>query len=143
MSHVWALIWRLPAPLLAAPERILLATLCIVVGGAGLFPQAQPSTLRSLMPEWAVYVWAVTLLLGGLALLVGILRSDRPLERAGLGLTIVGSVTYAVVVTVVVGLPGLVAGLAYLLLAAAYAVRLLVSTAGRQVLEAARREEDL
>lgn len=134
------LVDHLPAPVLMAPERVLIQVCVVIIGITGL-TVARPGSLSELLPTWLVVEWAATLLAGGLASMVGYWRDMRRLDRMGSSLVLLGSVTYAAGVLITAGLRGMPAVVIYLGIAGAAAVRLLVGSAAWARVRAGRRDQ--
>lgn len=127
----WRRLW---AAFLLVPERVALKTACVLIGLGVLLTPAQPASLRALLPEWVVYEWGITLLIGGLCTLGGIAWASRSVERLGVGLVGLGFLTYGVAVLKVAGVQGIPGGLLFLVISAACFVRLWMSGRGRKSL---------
>ena len=127
-----AVIWllhRIPTAVLVAPERVAIKAACALIGFTAFF--IRPTSLNALLPQWSVYVWGATWLLGGLAGLTGYWRSSREIERAGHWLIIAGALEYAVAIAAVVGGPGYATVTLLALIAMCSLVRLLVAAGAR------------
>lgn len=123
---------RLWAATLQAPERVALKTASIIIGLAVLFTPVQPASLRALLPEWVVYEWGGTLLLGGICTLGGIAWASRSIERFGVGLVGLGFLTYGLAVLKVAGVNGVYGLTLFLAFTAACVIRLWMSGRGRK-----------
>lgn len=123
------LMAHLPEPVAANPERILINLGCVLIGLSAIIGQRSPA-LDRLWP-FPLYEWAVTMLIGGLAVLIGVFRSKRTMERLGLILLLAGCLFYAVLLLVVFGWGGAIVSTIFFVIAAAKAVRLVVSSAIR------------
>lgn len=122
----------LPLKIAEAPERVLINVMCVLIGAAVLLSDQS----GRLWPPVVSYVWAVMLIVGGAAALVGYWRNPsgslaRPLERLGYLVVGAASLAYGVRALWVVGWAAVpIAGI-FLGIAFAKAVRLLVSSAAR------------
>lgn len=123
------LLRHLPAAVAATPERVLINLSCALIGLSVLIGTRSPA-LNRLYP-FPLYEWALTMLVGGLAVLAGMASRRRTLERLGMILISVGCVFYAVLLLVVFGWAGAVTAFIFLAIAAAKAIRLLTSGAAR------------
>lgn len=133
-------LWRrsavtaLPAPLAAAPERVLINCACILIGLAGLFAPA-PRSLLVVWPHWVAFEWAAVMVAGGAAALLGYWHQPSPrwgpVERVGYLAVLLATLLYGVGVIVTFGGQGAFAGIIYIGIATSKAIRLLVSTAAR------------
>lgn len=127
-----------PAPIIAAPERILLKFACMMIGVGLLVSVKDPTSTLAAFPDWTVYELGITFTVGGLASLIGIFRRNRPLERFGVALTALGAVSYAAAIVKVFG-PSRFAGvIIFAGVALACLTRLAISSAAMSVLIAAR-----
>lgn len=123
-----------PEPVAAAPERVLINVVCVLVGLAVLI-----SRNSSLWPQPVARAWAAAMICGGLAVIVGYWNSYRDqsrrwagsLERVGYLAILLAGLAYGVQVIVAYGWRGLPVGAVFLGIAAAKAIRLLVSSAAR------------
>lgn len=145
MSRLERLTWRLatliPAKVRAAPERLLINSVCVLIGLAGL-AAVRPGSLLELLPRWFAYWWAGLILFGGVMALVGILRERRAPERVGVAAIMAAAAIYGVAALVVFGWSAVWSALIWLGIAAAKAIRLIVSLAARdQVLRNGRERE--
>jgi tryptophan-rich sensory protein len=130
------LLWlatRLPQPVAEAPERVFINLICAATGLSVLVSN-RPSPLWS---HSVATAWSVLMLGGGLAALVGYWQSARrgrttALERVGYLAILIASVTYSVRVVDVFGWRAVPIALAFLGIAGAKAVRLLISSAARE-----------
>lgn len=127
----------LPEPVAAAPERVLINGACFLIGLAALVAE-RPGSLLELWPSWIAIEWAVVMMCGGLAALVGYWkRQTSPrelwgsLERVGYLAIFLAASLYGVGVIVVFGWSGAFSGVVYLGIAFAKIVRLTVSTSAR------------
>jgi len=128
---------RIPQPLLAAPERVLINVACVLIGAAALVAE-RPGSLLQVWPWWVAAEWAVIMASGGLAVLVGYwMRQSSQwalwvsLERVGYLAILLAAALYGVGVIVVFGWSGFFSGAIYLGIAAAKLIRLITSTAAR------------
>jgi len=90
----------------ADPRAVFILALSVFSGLTALAVDAAPNTLRSLLPEWGVVLWAVLLSLGSLITLVGMARQTLNgiiLEQVGSVMVGVTTVYYSVLVFIVVG----------------------------------------
>lgn len=125
----------LPVPVAAAPERVLINCLCVLVGLSVLISGGNP---RLWTREFAV-AWSVVMIAGGVATLVGFWRNiiDRPLawanslERVGCLALFLATVPYGLRLIYVYGILGIPVGSAFVLIGIAKIVRLLTSSAAR------------
>ena len=136
----------LPEPVAAAPERVLINLLCVLVGVSVVVSGGHGSPL---WPRHVGLAWAATMIFGGIAALVGYwagVAAVRPwstsLARVGYFALLLATAIYGVRLLWAVELTWQTAVYAaiFLGIAAAKAVRLLVSTAARD--EVLRAGED-
>lgn len=125
----------LPQPIAEAPERVFINVICVAVGIAVLMSDDS----SALWTREAQRAWALAMLAGGVAALVGYWGSHArgrtgALERVGYLTIMLASLAYSVRVVDVFGWRGVPIGLAFLGFAAAKAVRLLISGAAREQL---------
>lgn len=125
------LIRTLPDVLIAAPERAALAFAMILVGGVivlRIVSRGDFTPTRALAA-----VWAVALLIGGVAVMGGILADRRPLERLGLWMTVLAGATVPLI-----GASAYMT-LIFIAIGTSAALRLLVSSASRTITAGIRR----
>lgn len=134
MTKTEHLIWRLatlvPAKVRTAPERLLINSVCVLIGLAGLVA-VRPGSLLELWPRWFAYWWAGLILFGGAMALAGILRERRAPERIGVAAIMVAALIYGVATLIVFGTAAIFSSCMWLGIAAAKAIRLIVSLAAR------------
>lgn len=122
------LILWIPEPLLASPERIFLKFACVLIGLGVLINNYRGTIPIAQLPELVVYELGLGFILGGGAALIGIFRSKRSLERLGLAATAFASLSYALMLAILVGATSMGAILIFTGLAGAAITRLLVSS---------------
>lgn len=125
-----AVVSRLPVILVRETERIMLNLAIAAVGITSLMALREPGTIAELLPRWLLVEWSVTLIAGGCLTLLGMVRSLRLVERAGLALKGLGCLTYAGALFSIGSGRAQVIGFLFLAISAAAAIRLLSSTAG-------------
>ena len=137
----------LPEPVAAAPERVLINLVCVLVGLAVLVSE-QPSAL---WPAEVSYAWALAMIGGGGAVLVGYWTGYRDpnarwagsLERVGYLAILLASAAYGVRAIWLFGWRAVPIGAVFLGIAAAKWIRLAVSSEARgQVLRSDSTERD-
>lgn len=144
-----AALWAASRPTVHAigelgTERLLINFACAVIGLGGLIePPAPPSPLAD-WPGWFAFEWAAAMLLGGVAALAGIIggyraTTARARERARLaewvGYVSIGVGGLVVGVTLLAaGGSAARSGVLFLAIAAAKALRLLLSYVSREEL---------
>ena len=128
-----AVVRKLPGPLIREPERVMLNIATGIVGVASLLVLAQPGTIARVLSVPLLVMWSVTLILGCLLTVVGMFRSFRATERAGLMLTAIGCAIYASALFSVGGARAQIIGYMFLAIAATKILRLLISTAGAAI----------
>lgn len=121
---------RLPTAVLVHPFEIAFATLFELVG-AGLLLQGGRVKVSSIqtLPEMLVLCWEVFLLIGGPAIMLGVLWRGTPamgraIEILGLGLGAAAWVTYAITMWVALGIPATIPALQGVTIAAACVLRI-------------------
>lgn len=126
----------LPLPLAASPERVLINTVVVFIGVVVLLSKS----LTALWPQHIAAVLASVMIGGGIATIVGywfIVGNPKPsvwivsLERFGCLAILLSTLAFGVRVADVYGLQGIPLGAIFFGLAAAKAIRLLVSSAAR------------
>lgn len=136
MTRWYPSLWMakfLPQPLAAAPERVLINFACAVVGLARLVSTSQ----SNLWPAEVGNAWATLMFLGGLAALIGYWRGSgrqlpaSSLERVGYLTIGLAALAYAVALIIEYGWSGAFVGAIFIGIAAAKAIRLVVSSAAR------------
>lgn len=132
----------LPEPLAAHPERVLINVAAALIGVSGM---VRHEGLSVIWPSWLIYEWSATMIIGGVAALVGIFRratGTRSVERLGVMLILFAALFFGVNVLIFGGTRLLFTGLIFLGIAAAKTIRLLVSGAVRAVILQQAREDD-
>lgn len=134
------LLDHIPERVAAAPERVCINVVCVLIGVSVL-----ASKPRS--PVWSAQinrVWAIAMVIGGAAALIGYWNSQQrwwaaSLARTGYLALLVASLPFGFLLLAAFGWRGVPVGLLFLAIAAAKGIRLLVSSAVReQVLRAGR-----
>jgi hypothetical protein len=101
---------RLPLPILLHPFDIFLGGLCVLSGVPLLLAYTpQPDSLEALLPTWLVFTWGAELVIGGAALVAGVVWEWRTLQRFGLVLLGPAAIVYAIAIMLTAGRSGLVA----------------------------------
>lgn len=90
----WAIVRRLPAPLVRETERVMLNASLGLVGLVSIFLIDEPGALPAVLNPPLLFVWSASLIAGAGLVLVGMWRGWRTIERAGLMLTGIGSFAY-------------------------------------------------
>jgi hypothetical protein len=132
-SSLWVSVWvtkRLPPVLIVDTWQILLSVAWFGMGIGTLLTIAQPSVTASTMPLWVRVEWCLTFILGGVFQVVALNRSLRALERAGMALSAIACLTYAFALFSTPRPASWVIGAVFVTFAAAYAIRIMASSAG-------------
>lgn len=124
-----AIVSRLPVILVRETERIMLNVAIAAVGITSLMALREPGTIAEVLPRWLLIEWSATLIAGGGLTLLGMVRSQRLVERAGIALKGLGCLTYAGALFSIGSGRAQVIGVLFLAISAAAAIRLLSSTA--------------
>lgn len=122
---------RLPEPLLASPERVLLNVAAVVIGAASYWPPAG-SVIATEWYDEVRWSWGGIMVLAGLFSLHGMFSDDPVTERTGALALMVGSWMYATTLAVVTGWGGIVPILIFYGIGVAKLIRLIRSTAYAQ-----------
>lgn len=141
-AAIW-LVRSLPDVLISAPERAVLGLTQVVIGAVFLFrilsAEVVPSSLS--LARMVSMAWAITFLISGVAVLLGILTNRRELERLGLALTILGGLSYVALAPFYGSGLSLITAIVFPAIALAAAVRLIVSTASQTITNGIARAE--
>jgi hypothetical protein len=132
---------RLPAPLLANPERLVINYMMIMMGIACLFPDTAFPTIDR-WSDWYQYEWAIGAIIGGSAALHGAYADARASERLGCTVVAICSFTFGVSL---LHTNGWAAGLVVLIvfgITVAKLLRLLRSSAYDATLRASRETQE-
>ncbi len=133
--HSWALrtLAYLPLPLTQSPERVVLNFACVAIGVSALFVRRSGSLLDT-WPAWVPPVWALAMIVGGCAILLGMFRHKMSMER--LGYLLIGGATLAFGISTIVefGLQAMSTGLIFLGMALSKAIRMVVSSEARDAI---------
>lgn len=132
---------RIPAPLLAEPERFFLATACLLIGVDAALAHTGGRVLGRDTPLIAVE-FGVCFIAGGMLTLAGLWRHRVWVERAGQALTALGCAIFLFGVIFFVGLSATAPTLVYVGIAVAYGLRLLNTAAARVRLYGGIRDRD-
>lgn len=98
---------RIPVPLVEYPLEVLLAAWGVLSGIPLLLGVAEPSSITTLLPQWAVVAWAVSLTLGGSTIALGLLaRRTATVVPAGLNLLGTACAVYALAILSSFGFTG-------------------------------------
>ena len=132
------IVRRIPTPILAAPEQILLNFACALIG-LNVFVTIPPGSVLRTWPRWAAWEWGVAMLVGGVCALYGILRDRRMAARLGFLLVGGACTIYAAAILFVTEWRGLPGAVVFLGIAGAKAIRLMAGSAHRaEVIRAGR-----
>lgn len=119
----------IPNVVAEAPERILINLCCALIGLSVIVGTRSPA-LDRLWP-FPLYEWALVMLLGGGAVLVGMFSRRRTLERLGMILVLAGCLFYGVLLLIVFHWGGVVTAAMFFAIATAKAIRLFTSAYAR------------
>ncbi len=124
------LVNKLPPILVRETERIGLSFGFICVGLISILNINQRQAIvNGDLSKAAVLNWSIMLIMGGSLTIWGMVASSRLIERAGITLSMIGCLIYAVVVLIIgTTISSLVVGVLFLALFAIKLIRLLVST---------------
>lgn len=93
------------------PYQVFLGALCVVAGMPTLFGGPKPGTLAHLMPEWMLYLWAATIVVGGAGVVAAAITRNTLTALYVEGISqlplCVVATLYAVTIAWVVGYHGL------------------------------------
>jgi len=136
-----AVVSRLPKVLVSDTERIGLSLAFICIGIGTLLNLGRPSTLG--VTEAMAINWSVTLILGGLLTIWGMVKSHRLTERVGVALAGYGCAIYgATVLSLGQTRSAIIVGVMFLCLAVIKLIRLLTSTAAQALIAERHAQED-
>lgn len=137
-----AFIRIVPEWIMAAPERALLNAACVLIG-ASVVIHVDPASVLGAWPRWASAEWGIAMLVGGALALYGTWQdANRSVARLGYLLIALASIVYGVALIVDFGWRGLSAGLIFLGIAVAKALRLFIGSAIRSSVLRAGRDFD-
>jgi CHASE2 domain-containing sensor protein len=123
------LMRHLPRTIAVHSERVIINGAVALIGLAVLVGN-HDGALNRLWP-FPLYEWAVTMLVGGVAVLIGMFRDKRSIERLGLILVAVGSLFYAGLLLYAFGSSAIFTAIIFVAIAAAKTIRLVVGSAIR------------
>jgi CHASE2 domain-containing sensor protein len=133
---------RLPAPVMANPERLSINYMMIILGLMCLDPTPVFPTVAA-WSNWYQYEWAAASILGGCAALHGAYRDARPSERLGCTVVAICSFTFGVSMLHTSGIQaGMVAAFVFTITLAKI-LRLIRSLAYDATLRASRENQEL
>lgn len=135
-----AFLYWVPESVLVSPERMFLKFACVLIGIGVLLNNYRETSHISELPDLIVYELGLSFIIGGVCSIIGIAYQKRSLERLGLLATAFASVSYALMVWVVVGAVGVTTILIFLGLAGAAATRLIVSSVAVRMIEQAAKD---
>lgn len=130
----WALrmVRRLPLPLVAAPEQVVLNVAAILIGFSAVVAR-KPGAILFSWPPFLLVAWALAMSVGGACVLFGLFRHKTTTERLGYILVAPAAFIYAVAAVWIRGLPGLPVAFIFLALMTAKVIRLVISSAERDM----------
>jgi CHASE2 domain-containing sensor protein len=132
---------RLPAPVMANPERLSINYMMIILGLMCLDPTPVFPTVAA-WSNWYQYEWAAASILGGCAALHGAYRDARPSERLGCTVVAICSFTFGVSMLHTSGIQaGMVAAFVFTITLAKI-LRLIRSLAYDATLRASRENQE-
>jgi hypothetical protein len=134
------LVRRLPLWVRAQPLDTLLSVLGIPSGVASLVGAADSRALAALLPQWAVYLWSINLIVGCVCWLAGassvreqdghLVTRRLPIYVLGLHLLSLSCAVYGVAILVIGGAAGLLGGYPLLVIATGLYIRRVNLTEG-------------
>jgi hypothetical protein len=119
---------RMPKVLIQDTERVVLNVATGSIGVTSLLALREPGTIAEVLSIPLLVLWSVTLILGSIFVLIGMTKSFRVVERAGLMLTSIGCATYASALFSVGGVRAQIIGIVFIGIALAKVIRLIVSS---------------
>lgn len=131
-SRALRLVRRLPIVIVNAPERVILNAAFVLVGLSS-FAADTGNSIVSSWPDWVMYAFALSMIGGGVSVLVGMFRGLTSVERLGYVLVAPACLLYGITALIVRGFPGLPGFLIFLGVAAAKLIRLVISSAERDM----------
>jgi hypothetical protein len=93
----------LPKAILQKPFSLLLGFMCAVSGPTYIFGN-QAGSAGKFLPIVLTKSWGFCLTIGGILLVIGILRTNPLIQRAGLSLLAPTALVYAIILVVYVGI---------------------------------------
>lgn len=147
---------RLPVFLILEPERVFIGFAAFVIGLTAFWFPARSASLQDSYNAWYVLLWGITLIVGGLAKMTGLYMSAhvregkskeyeltaRSLERMGASLIALGASIFASVMINAYGFNAAITVILFIALAAANTVRVIISAAGREILNRSGGDND-
>lgn len=131
-SYALRLVRKLPVVFVNAPERVVLNLIFVLIGLTS-FVADQPGSIISRWPQWVVLAWGMSMSVGGASVLLGMFRNLTSVERLGYVLVAPACIIYAVSALWLRGLSGVPVFLIFIGLAASKMVRMIISTAERDM----------
>lgn len=126
------LVRKLPTTVVNSPERVVLNASFVLIGLTAFISATDQSIIMS-WPEWIKVAFALGMTVGGGAVLCGMFRGLTSVERLGYVLVAPACLFYAVTVLVLRGATAVPVFLIFLGLAASKIVRLVISSAERDM----------
>lgn len=131
-SRALRLVRKLPVTIVNAPERVVLNASFVFIGLSG-FLVKNDSPIVSVWPAWVLVAWAGAMIIGGVSVLVGMFRGLTSVERLGYVLVAPACLLYGISAIAVRGIAGFPVFLIFLGVAAAKLIRLVISSAERDM----------
>lgn len=126
------LVRMLPVVLIAAPERVVVNGAFVMIG-LGSFLANEVGSVPAAWPQWVLVAWTFAMAIGGLCVEFGMFRANTTVERLGYLLVGPACLLYAITVLVVRGWAGLPVFLIFSSLAGTKAIRMIISSAERDM----------
>lgn len=131
-SRSLRLVRKLPVVIVNAPERVVLNAAFVLVGLSAFVTDTGDAAV-SAWPVWVLIAWSGCMIAGGLSVLVGMFRGRTSTERLGYVLVAPACLIYGVSVLWVRGPASIPVFLIFLGLAFAKLIRLVISSAERDM----------
>lgn len=126
------MVRKLPVVFVNSPERVVLNFAFILIGVSGFFAN-RPGSVMSEWPTWVLAAWGLSMSVGGASVLLGMFRNLTSVERLGYVLVAPACAIYGVTTLVTRGAIGGPLALIFLGLALSKVIRMVISTAERDM----------
>lgn len=123
---------KLPLVIVHSPERVVLNLAFILIGFSGIFAD-EAGTILATWPAWVLAAWGLGMVSGGASVLWGMFRHLTSVERLGYVLVTPACLVYAFSALWTRGASGLPVFLIFLGLACAKIIRMIISSAARDM----------
>lgn len=132
-SRALRLVRKLPVVIVNSPERVVLNAAFALIGLSAFLAANTGNSVVSNWPTWILFAFAMGMVGGGVSVLVGMFRGLTSVERLGYVLVAPACLLYGITAFAARGFAGFPTFLIFLGAAAAKLIRLVISSAERDM----------